>query len=276
MSFVSVEFYRKHPEAILIDCSFNLSQPDEGREKYEKAHVKGAIYVDLDRDLMGELGEHGGRHPLPNMEEFRKRAESWGISDDSTVIIYDDAIFPSACRLCLMLKMLGKESYIINGGVRALYEAGFEFDTEVPQPKPGRLGTEANKDLVVDVDYVLRHMESDKVAIVDSRAEDRYLGLNEPIDKVAGHIPGALNIPWSLSFEGMKVKDPEELKKVFAPLETYEEAVFYCGSGVTGAVNALIYASLGKKAKLYGGSYSDYITYKGNELITKDGVRIVL
>ncbi|MDO4772218.1 MAG: sulfurtransferase [Bacillota bacterium] len=272
MSFVNVNFYKENPDAILIDCRFNLTQPDEGREEYEKGHVKGAIYVDLDRDLMGTLAEHGGRHPLPDMEEFRKRAESWGISDDSTVIIYDAGVsFPSACRLCLMLKMLGKESYIIEGGIEALREAGYEMVTEVPEPKPGKLTTKPNHDLVVDIDYVLKNIGSEKVAIVDSRGESRYKGLEEPMDKIAGHIPSAIHMFWQDAFDGEKLKSKEELKKRFAPLDAYEEAVFYCGSGVTGAVNTILYESLGGKAKLYSGSYSDYVTYKGNKLIIKDG-----
>lgn len=276
MSFVSIDFYKENPDAILIDCSFNLTRPDEGRQNYQKGHVKGAIYVDLDRDLMGELGEHGGRHPLPDMDKFRKQAESWGISDDSTVILYDDGMFPSACRLCLMLKMLGKESYIIDGGTRAFYEAGYEFDAALPEPKPGKLTTKPNHDLLVDIDYVLKHIDDEKVAIVDSRAQDRYLGLIEPLDKIAGHIPGALSMFWQDAFDGVKLKPREVLEERFAPLDAYEEAVFYCGSGVTGAVNAILYASLGGKAKLYGGSYSDYVTYKGNRIIGKDGVEITV
>ncbi len=276
MTYVKPEFLKEHKDPVLLDCRFNLAAPEEGKQNYDKGHIKGAIYVDLDKDMMGELGEHGGRHPLPDMEQFRKTIENYGISDDSTVVIYDDGLFPVSCRLCFMLKMLGKESYIINGGYAALLKAGFESDTVVPECKPGKLNTKPNTDILVDIDYVLANKDKENIILVDSRADERYLGIMEPIDSIAGHIPSAVNIFWKNCFNDTMLKSPEELEKVYEKIKDYDEAIFYCGSGVTGAVNAVIYAGLGNNAKLYGGSYSDYITYEGLELIIKDDEKIKL
>ncbi len=277
MTYVNAEFVKEHPEALLLDCRFKLSEPEDGRRRYNESHVKGAIYVDLDIDMMGKLGEHGGRHPLPDMVEFRKTVEKLGVSDDVMVIIYDDAEFPSSSRLHFMLKLLGKDSYIVNGGFPALVAAGMAVDKEVPAVQPVKLTTKDNFDILVDVDYVLANKDKAKVILVDSRTPERYNGIEEPIDKIAGHIPGAVNIFWKNVFtEDGFLKSEAELKEVYAQLADYDEAIFYCGSGVTGAVNAVIYGFMGNKAKLYGGSYSDYISYEGLELIIKDGEKIRL
>ncbi len=276
MTYVDANFVKEHKDALLIDCRFNLAVPEEGRKQYDRGHIKGAIHIDLDKDMMGVLGEHGGRHPLPDMEEFRKRAENFGISDDRMVIIYDDGLFPASSRLCFMLKYLGKESYIVNGGYGALLEAGFEWDKVVPEPEKGKLTGKINSDILVDIDYVLENKDKDNIVLVDSRAEERYLGINEPIDKIAGRIPGSVNKFWKNCFNGTKLRPIEELEKIFEEIMDYDEAIFYCGSGVTGAVNAVIFYEMGKKAKLYGGSYSDYISYEGLELIVKDGEKITL
>ncbi len=276
MIYVGADFVKEHKDALLIDCRFNLHMPEEGRRLYDEGHIKGAIHIDLDKDLMGELGEHGGRHPLPDMEEFRKRAENFGISDDKVVIIYDDGLFPASSRLCFMLKYLGKESYIVNGGYEALKEAGFETDTEVPVPEKGKLSGKINSEILVDIDYVLENKDKENIVLVDSRSEERHLGIEEPADKIAGRIPGTVNIFWKNCFDGIKLKPVEELEKIFADIKQYDEAIFHCGSGVTGAVNTLIFEELGGKAKLYGGSYSDYISYKGLELIIKDDEKITL
>ncbi len=276
MTYVNTDFVKEHKEALIIDCRFNMAVPDEGSKAYKDGHIKGAIYVDLDKDMMGELGEHGGRHPLPDMDKFRTQMEDIGISDDTMVIIYDNAIFPSSARLWFMLKYLGKEAYVVDGGYPALIKAGFEWDKEVPVPKKGKLTSPKNDDLIVNIDYILKLNEKPKTVLVDSRANPRYLGLEEPIDKIAGRIPGAINIFWKDCFNDGFIKSNEDLAKMFAELDKYDEVIFYCGSGVTGAVNMLVYDNLGKKSKLYTGSYSDYISYKGNEIIIKDNKSYII
>ncbi len=277
MTYVNAKFVRENPDALILDCRFKLSEPEDGRKRYDQSHVKGAVYVDLDKDMMGKLGEHGGRHPLPDMDEFRKTVEKLGVSDDVMVIIYDDAEFPSSSRLHFMLKLLGKDSYIVNGGFPALVAEGIEVDGEVPVPKPAKLSAKKNLDILVDIDYVLANKDKKNIALVDSRTPERYNGIEEPIDKIAGHIPGALNIFWKNVFtEDGFLKSEEELKEIYSQLKDYDEVIFYCGSGVTGAVNAVIYGFMGNNAKLYGGSYSDYVSYDGLELIIKDGKKITL
>ncbi len=276
MTHVSTDFLKENKDALLIDCRFIMSEPEKESEAYKKEHIKGAIYVDLDKDMMGELAEHGGRHPLPDMDKFRKKMESIGVSDDRTVVLYDNGEFPSSGRLWFMLQILGKDSYIINGGYPALVEAGFETDNEIPKLEKGKITTPINKDLIVDVNYVRTIKDNPNVILVDSRSEERHLGIEEPIDKIAGRIPGTVNIFWKNCFDGSFVRPKEELEEIFKELDKYDEVVFHCGSGVTGAVNVMMYKNLGKKSKLYAGSYSDYISYKGHELIIKDNQTYII
>ncbi len=276
MIYVKPEFIKENPQALIIDCRFNMAMPNLGKQNYDNGHLDGAVYVDLDKDMMGKLQEHGGRHPMPNMDEFRLKMENVGISDETVVIIYDDGLFPSSARLWFMLQVLGKESYIVDGGYAACLQAGLDWNKDIVELKKGSITSQKQEDLIVDIDYVLKAIKNDKVAIVDSRANDRYLGLNEPIDRIAGRIPSAINIFWKDSFNGTFIKSREELEKIFSQLDSYDEVIFYCGSGVTGAVNLMMYKELGKKSKLYAGSYSDYISYKNVELIIKDSEKIVL
>ncbi len=276
MNYVGIDFVKQNPEAIFLDCRFKMSEPEEGRKAYERSHIKGAYYIDLDRDMMGVLSEHGGRHPLPDMDKFREKIESCGITDTSVVIIYDDGLFPTSSRLLIMLKYLGKKAYILNGGFDELVSAGFECDSNIPKLNPVKLNTKINSDVLVDIDYVLKNKDKENVILVDSRANERYLGITEPIDRIAGRIPSAVNIFWKDCFDGTKLKSIDELKRIFAKINEYDEAIFYCGSGVTGAINTVIFDSLGGNAKLYSGSFSDYISYKGLELIVKDNKSIIL
>lgn len=276
MFFVKPEFLKENPESTILDCRFVMTEPDHGPAEYKKEHLEGAIYVNLDSEMVGKHGTHGGRHPLPDMNVFRKIMESKGVSDNKKTFIYDDGTLPMAARLWYMLKLIGKDSYIIQGGFEALKNAGFKTTTEIPVPEQGRLKCSDNRELLVGIKDVLKAMNDPDTVIVDCRSQERYLGKEEPFDKIAGHIPTAKNIFWKDLLNETSLKPEKDLKEIFKPLENYKKIIFHCGSGITGAVEMFIYNELGKKSSLYAGSYSDYLSYEGNKLIVEGEKTITL
>ncbi len=276
MFIVKPEYLKDKKEAVVLDCRYIMTEPMEGRKIYAKAHIKGARYVDLDRDLVGEIGEHGGRHPLKDLDLIKEQLESLGVSDNKEVFIYDNGEMPMASVLWFVMQLLGMDAYVIEGGFHALVEAGFETTTEVPVVERGEIKSSKRLYMRADINDVLQSMKDDKVALVDARSNPRHLGLEEPFDKIAGHIPGAINIFWQDLLDGTSLKSKEDLENIFSVLDGYDEIIFQCGSGITGAVELLVFSHLGRKARLYSGSYSDYISYKGNKLIIKDGKEITL
>ncbi len=277
MYIVKPEVLKAEKDAVMLDCRYIMTEPKQGRLMYQKSHIKGALYVDLDEDLVAEIGVHGGRHPLKDLDEIKLKLESLGVGDDRAVYIYDTGQMPMAAVLWFVLQLLGVAAAVVEGGYDALVSAGFEVTNEVPKASAGQITTAKKLDLRADIDDVLRSIDDQSIALVDVRSNPRYMGLAEPFDKIAGHIPGALNIFWQdLLDDDNAVKSAAELNEIFSVLAGYDEVIFQCGSGITGAVALLIYANMGKKAKLYSGSYSDYISYKGNKLIVKGGKEITL
>ncbi|PID82678.1 MAG: sulfurtransferase [Clostridiales bacterium] len=274
MFIVKPDFLKDKDDYVLLDCRYIMNEPDEGHKIYEKFHIKGAHYVDLDRDLVGKIGVHGGRHPLKDLDEIKAKLESLGVDDDKEVFIYDSGEMPMASVLWFVLQLIGKDSYVIEGGFDALVNSGFHVTTDIPDIKMGKITSPKRLYMRADINDVIQSMEDDNVILVDVRSNSRYLGLEEPYDKIAGHIPGAVNIFWKDLMNSNALKNREELERIFSVLDGYDEVIFQCGSGITGAVALIIYMSLGKKARLYSGSYSDYISYQGNKLIVKDNKEI--
>ncbi len=277
MYIVKADFLKDKEDVVILDCRFDMDAPQEGRRLYEICHIEGAQYVDLDVDLVGEITEHGGRHPLRDLTEIRRTLESLGVDDKKEVYIYDSGEMPMAAVLWYVLQLLGKDAYVVEGGFDALMQAGFALSDRTTVPAVGALKAPDRLALRADVNDALRSIEDDRVALVDARGPNRYLGLEEPKDKIAGHIPGAINIFWQdlLTADG-KLKSEAELLAIFDALDAYDEVIFQCGSGITAAVNLLVYAHLGKSARLYSGSYSDYISYRGNKIIVKGEKELVL
>lgn len=277
MYYVKPDFIKSLGEYTLIDCRFDMENSDWGPSEYKKSHIEGAAYVALKPDMAAKAGEHGGRHPLQDLEVFKNKMESIGVSDEKPVIIYDDGGVEMAARLWYMLQLIGKDSYIVEGGYDALLSSGFKSTDKLPELAEGKLNATARMHLLADVKKVLSSMEDSKSIIVDSRSLNRYLGKVEPFDKIAGHLPSAICIFWKDLFDGSALKPKEDLQELYAPLKDYDEVIFHCGSGITGAVNLFVYREVGgENAILYSGSYSDYISYSGNKLIVEGEKEIVL
>ncbi len=269
MNVVSASHLREK-DIIIIDVRYNLLDHKEGKKKYDESHVRGAHFIDLEKDLTSEIKEHGGRHPLKDLNEFKKKIASLGVQKDSKVVIYDDGNLSSACRLWFMLKLIGITSYIVEGGFESIKKEGIDLTKEVPQTVDVAYEFTEDKSIMVDYDDVVASFDKKESLLIDSRAKERYLGLQEPFDKIAGHIPTAVNYFWKDNFNGLMLKSKEELEDRFKDLRNYDEIIVYCGSGITGAVNLFVLSELGIKAKLYAGSYSDYISYHSKVIVKGD------
>ncbi|MDD7363656.1 MAG: sulfurtransferase [Firmicutes bacterium] len=262
----------------LFDCRFDLMDKNYGRDAYEREHIKGAYPIDLDRDLVGEKGPHGGRQPFRDVESLRAYIERFGVNDDSVVVAYDDGDMQGAGRLYFQLRQLGlKNVYALDGGLKAYRALGGETETGAAGKiaAKGHITTEEDRSFIVDMEYVRSKLDDEDTVLLDARAKNRYLGLEEPVDKKMGHIPGAK----SYYFRDVLTDDehaegsflPEEaLREHFGDLAPDKELILYCGSGVSLCVNALALDKIGRSYKIYPGSFSDWISYEDNEIRTEE------
>lgn len=262
-----LELKNKKNNFVLLDCRFSLSDKEYGIRSYNEKHIEGAVYVDLEKDMTGKVAEHGGRHPLPDLESFKERMNSMGVEDDSLVIIYDDGDLAAASRLWWLFKYIGKEKVmVLEEGLNGWIKKGLTVTSQPGEikTKAGELTLNKKEDIFVPMEYVKNNLGNKDILIIDSREKDRYLGLVEPVDKKAGHIPGAKNYFWKDSFDELKVKDKDVLIERLKFIDKEKEIIVHCGSGITGCVNVLILEEMGIESKLYAGSWSDWISYDDN------------
>ncbi len=265
-SIVSADWLQQHlddPQVLIVDCRFSLMEPEVGHQQYETGHIPGAYYLDLNRDLSSLVGQHGGRHPLPNVEDLAAKLSAIGITELTQVVVYDDSRFAFAARLWWLLRYLGHDRVaILNGGFKNWQAAGHPVTTVKPDRPAGQFIPRLRSQWLVDIDAVKARKDSPTIALVDSREGERYRGEKEPIDPIAGHIPGAINYPWQeVTDENGFVRSEEQCDR-WSALRSADEILVYCGSGVTACVNLLSLAIAGiDTGKLYAGSWSDWCSY---------------
>lgn len=276
-SLISAQWLVEHlqdPQVAIADCRFSLANPQLGRQHYETAHIPGAHYFDLNQDLSSSVAQHGGRHPLPDLAVLAQKLEALGINstdpqNSKLIVAYDDSRFAFAARFWWLLKYLGYDRVaLLDGGFQAWQQMGYPVTSEIPIPAIGHFVPQPNPDKVVDIHWVKAHKDSPGVVLVDSREAERYRGEREPIDPIAGHIPGAVNYPWQeVTDEQGYGRSPEEQQQRWTALKDAEEIIVYCGSGVTACVNLLSMELAGlPSATLYVGSWSDWCSYLEGEL----------
>jgi len=255
------------PNWVVVDCRFWLDDTEKGRRDYDKSHIPGAVYAHLDENLSSPIVPGvTGRHPLPRVDELRQTLGSWGISDNTQVVAYDDRGGMIAGRLWWLLRWLGHETVaVLNGGFPAWMAAGQPITSEITQPAPAEFAPRPQPEMLVTAEEVLQRFGDPGYMLVDSRAPQRYLGEIEPIDSLAGHIPGAENYFWSTNLDAnghFEIKDILRGRfKIFFEDIQVSRVTFYCGSGVTAAHNVLAVAHAGLgMPKLYNGSWSHWIT----------------
>lgn len=254
------------PDWVVVDCRFNLADPEAGGRAYREGHIPGARYAHLDEDLAGPTTPTSGRHPLPDPATLAQTLGNWGINNATQVVAYDDSGGAFAARLWWLLRWLGHRACaVLDGGLLAWRRQDLPFSTEILKPQPTVFSILHEDTLSwVDSDYVLANIAAGHSLVVDARAPARYRGEQEPIDPVAGHIPGAINLPLqgNLDREGHFL-DREDLRKRFAEVlegRSPSEMVHMCGSGVTACHNLLAMEAAGLSgSRLYAGSWSEWI-----------------
>ena len=255
----------------VVDCRFSLAKPEEGKAAYTEEHIPRAVYLDLEKDLSSAPSTHGGRHPLPDPRQIADVIGRSGISREQRVVIYDDQGGMNASRLWWMLKYIGHDQvYVMNEGFTAWKNACYPVTAETPVVIPVNYVPEPQPDMLVRMKDVREASTRGSAVLIDSREARRYAGLEEPIDPVAGHIPGAVNYFWKelLNDEG-RWKEPAELAKRFEALPKDADIIVYCGSGVSACPNVLALDEAGySRVRLYGGSWSDWVSYKENPVAT--------
>jgi len=229
-----------------VDCRWELGKPERGRELYLEGHIPGASFLDVERELSAPPGgPEGGRHPLPTAEDFARVAGGAGIGPDVFVVAYDQGMTGGAARLWWLLRHFGHDAVaVLAGGIGAWIgplRAGQE------EMEPQEFVPRARDDDVIAAEELEEKVGQNGVILLDARVPERYRGEMEPIDPIAGHIPGARNLPYP---ESESV--PDEL------LGTEDEVVVYCGSGITACVDVLALDRAGIRAKLYPGSWSEW------------------
>ncbi len=253
------------PQIVIVDCRFSLANPQLGQQQYQTNHIKGSHYLDLNQDLSSSVGKHGGRHPLPNLNDLANKLAKIGVNFQKTLVVaYDDSRLAFASRLWWLLRYLGHEQVVVlNGGFSEWQKAGYPITSNIPQPQKATFVPQINSKLLVDIEVVKNRKDLPQVVLVDSRESDRYRGEREPIDKIAGHIPGAVNYPWlEVTDSSGQLLSPAEQNQRWEKLGNAKEILVYCGSGVTACVNLLSLELAGiRTGKLYAGSWSDWISY---------------
>ncbi|MBW3592030.1 MAG: sulfurtransferase, partial [Actinobacteria bacterium] len=255
-------------DVVLVDCRYVLGRPGRGRASYLDKHLPGAVYADLEEDLSGPVAAGStGRHPLPGKRDLVSLIRRLGITNASQVVAYDEGPgYMAAARLWWMLKWSGHDAVaVLDGGLLRWTDLGLPLEREVRTPKPGDFQPHFRDEMVVSAAEIESSLGDGALTLIDSRSPDRFRGENETIDPVAGHIPGALCLPFNQNLDSTSAfLAPDDLRRRFSDVVGEQGAsgvAFYCGSGVTAAHNVLAFyhAGLGLP-RLYPGSWSEWIT----------------
>ncbi|NND47402.1 MAG: sulfurtransferase [Woeseiaceae bacterium] len=248
----------------IVDCRFDLLQPDAGRARYLEAHIPDAVYAHLDEDLSGPVREDSGRHPLPDAAEQAQTFGRLGIDNNSQVVVYDDVGGMIAARAWWLLRWLGhRRVALLDGDWSHWVQCGFATESGQAKVAPASFDGRPQQEMVIETADLV-DVGAGGVTLVDARDRDRFRGVSEPIDPVAGHVPGALNLPCAANLnERGTWKGAAELRELWKQLlgRRIESPVsVMCGSGVTACHLALsgYLAGLGEPS-VYVGSWSEWI-----------------
>ncbi len=255
-----------HPDWAIMDCRFDLQEEELGYQEFLEGHIPGAVYIHLNQDLSSEIiPGKTGRHPLPDIKVLSEKLSSWGIDGSVQVVVYDNDNGGLAVRLWWLLRWLGHDNVaVLDGGWPAWEIDDNSVESGESANDPREFSPTEHPQYIAELDFVMEARLDPDFLVIDSRDSERYWGINEMIDPVAGHIPGAVTAPYAgnLDEEGFFLK-AEQLKERFEILLEglpAENVVFYCGSGVTASHNILAMIEAGfEMPKLYPGSWSEWI-----------------
>jgi len=266
----------RHSGPVILDCRSSLDDLDYGQRSYAEGHIEGACYADLLNDMSGPITKGvTGRHPLPSPQLLIERLRTWGVDDGSDIVLYDDGPGAFAARAWWLLAWLGKRNgvYVLDGGLKAWHAAGLPLSLDPPEHREGQFQGKPDDALVLSAVQVQKRLDTPDMTLIDARAPARFRGEIEPIDPVAGHIPGAQCATFTdnLGADG-RFLPAEQLRERFAAQlngRPPEKLVAYCGSGVTACHNLFALCLAGYPlGRLYAGSWSEWITDPGRGVAT--------
>ncbi len=251
------------PELIIVDTRHDLMNHALGREAYAAAHIPGAIFMSMDDDLAAPKNGRNGRHPLPSADTFAATLGAKGINNDSTVVVYDQGNSMFVGRLWWMLKWLGRDKvFALDGGFAQWQKEGRTVESTVNTKPAASFIARENAAMRLTIDETAATLGKPNHRIIDARAPERYRGEVEPVDPVAGHIPGAFNRPFPTNLRDGVFKPADELRNEFEVLlagRNPEDIIHQCGSGVSAISNLIAMEHAGLSgSKLYAGSWSEW------------------
>ncbi len=265
-----------NPDVRVIDTRFSLFDSEEGKKAYNNCHIPNAIYAHLNDDLASEITKLSGRHPLPDIDKISKLFSLWGISKSTHVIVYDAHNSAIAARLWWLFRWLGhKNVSVLNGGFEAWLKLKYRTNNDIPSFTKGNFISKANHNLILETDMISGWIQKKiPYILVDARDRERFRGIKEPIDKVAGHIPNTINVPFTdfINKNGTW-KTLKAINKIWdkVKISTNDEWGVMCGSGVTACHLAISGLLVGmKEPSLYVGSWSEWITNKKRPISTNE------
>ncbi len=249
---------------LVVDCRFDLADRDAGSRAWRAGHIPGAIHADLERDLSAPVTSGTGRHPLPPIDAFVATLSRWGVTGGTQVIAYDGGNSAYAARLWWMLRYMGHDAVaVLDGGFTAWLAEGGPVSTGPVVPAPGRFVARLRPEMLCDTLGVAEALARGGL-VVDVRGAERFAGKVEPLDTVAGHVPGAVNLPFTLNLDAKnRFRPPAELAELWRTgtgLAGKSAPICMCGSGVTACQGLLALEIAGLPgARLYAGSWSEWI-----------------
>jgi thiosulfate/3-mercaptopyruvate sulfurtransferase len=255
----------QRPDLVIVDCRFSSSSPGAGEFAYEHSHLPGAVYAHLERDLsdMSRRGQGDGRHPWPDAATFTAKLGHWGILPHHQVVAYDDADGSMAARFWFLMRALGHEKVaVLDGGLARWQGLRLPMNSDLVRRRATTYSGTFDASRLLGAEQVQERLAVGDL-LVDARPADRFRGENDFMDRVHGHVPGAMNRPYADNMQDGRFKSPVQLAEEFRALldgRSPEQAIMMCGSGVTACHNLLAMerAGLGG-AKLYTGSWSGWV-----------------
>lgn len=279
-TLVSTEQLAQHSDDqnwIIFDCRFTLTNREAGLVSYRHGHIPGAQYVHLSDDMSSPVTQHSGRNPLPDVKIFSEKLSNWGVDSTKQVVVYDDSFGSMAVKMWWLLRWLGHANVaLLDGGLPKWIKEKRAITAATPKLAPAKFLAQQHQEMQASVAEVEQARLERCRLIIDARTEQRFSGEREPLDKVAGHIPGSINWVFeeNLDFDGTYLP-ADELRAAYLKLLNGvkpEQVIHACGSGITACHNMLAMEIAGlPSGKLFAGSWSEWITNPARPIATGDG-----